>query len=83
MVLARDLDDPGGQVLDRMIGAVVAERELVRLEADRAAQQLMPEADAVDRSLSDQLSDGVDDVSEGRRVAGAVGQEDRVGVVVH
>ena len=72
---------PGGQVLDRVVGAVVAERQLVGLEADRAAEQLVAEADAVHGQLADQLADRVDDVVERRRVAGAVGEEDRVGVV--
>ena len=81
VVLAGDLGAAGGQVLDRMVGAVVAERQLVGLQADRAAQQLVAEADPVDRQLADQLADGVDDVVERGRVAGAVGEEDRVGVV--
>ena len=81
VVLARDLGTAGRQVLDRMVGAVVAERELVGLEADGAAQQLVPEADAVHRTLADELADGVDDVVERRRVTGTVGEEDRVGVV--
>ena len=81
VVLARDLGPSGRQVLDRMVGAVVAERELVGLEADRAAQQLMAEADAVDGRFADELADGLDDVVERGRVAGAVGEEDRVGVV--
>ncbi len=79
VVLARDLGSSRGQVLDRMVGAVVAERQLVGLEPDRAAQQLVPEADAVHRQLADQLADGVHDVVERGRVAGAVGEEDRVG----
>ena len=41
----------------------------------------MAEADAEDRPLADQLADGVDDVAERRRVAGAVGEEDDVGVL--
>ena len=41
----------------------------------------MAEADAEDRPLADQLADGVDDVVERRRVAGAVGEEDDVGVL--
>ncbi len=64
-----------------MVGAVVAERQLVGLQADRAAEQLMAEADAVDGLLADELFDGGDDVVERGRVAGAVGEEDRVGVV--
>ena len=64
-----------------MVGAVVAEGQLERLEADRAAQQLVAEADAPHGLLADELAHGVDDVAERRRVAGAVGEEDRVGVL--
>ena len=64
-----------------MVGAAVAEGQLVGLEADGAAEQLVAEADAEERALADQLADGVDDVVERRRVAGAVGEEDDVGVL--
>src|SRR5579875_3717496 len=39
VVLARDLGPAGREVLDRVVGAVVTERELVGLEPDRAAEQ--------------------------------------------
>ena len=81
MVLGGDLDAPGLQVLDRVVGAAVAERQLEGLKADRAAQQLVAEADAPHRLLPDELAHGLDDVVERRRVAGAVGEEDRVGVL--
>ena len=80
VVLRGDLDPPGRQVLDRVVGAAVAERQLERLQADRAAQQLVAEADAPDRPAADELAHRLDDVVERRRVAGAVGEEDRVGV---
>ena len=63
-----------------MVAAAVAERELERLQPDRAAEQLMAEADAEHRLAPDELAQRVDDVVQGRRVAGAVGEEDRVGV---
>ena len=69
---------PVCEVLDRVVGAAVAERELEGLEADRAAEQLVAEADAEHRHLADQLAHVVDDVVERGRVAGAVGEEDRV-----
>ena len=80
MVLRRDLDAPGLEVLDRMVGTAVPERELEGLQADRPAQQLVAEADAPHRPLADELADGLDDVVQRRWVAGPVGQEDRVGV---
>ena len=46
VVLRGDLDPAGAQVLDRVVGAAVAEGQLVGLQADRAAQQLVAEADA-------------------------------------
>ena len=71
---------PGLEVLDRVVGAAVAERQLEGLQADRAAQQLVAEADAAHRPLADELAHGLDDVVQRRWVAGPVGQEDRVGV---
>ena len=58
---------PGGQVPDRVVGAVVAERQLVGLEADGAAEQLVTEADPVNGQLADELADRLDDVVERRR----------------
>src|SRR3954462_2026434 len=46
VVLRGDLDAPGLEVLDRMVAAAVAEGQLEGLQPDRAAQQLMAEADA-------------------------------------
>ena len=72
---------PVREVLDRVVGAAVAERQLERLEADGAAEELVAEADPEDRPLADELADGRDDVVERGRVAGPVGEEDEVGVV--
>ena len=44
---------PGLEVLDRVVRAAVAERQLEGLEADRAAEQLVAEADARHRHLAD------------------------------
>src|SRR3954462_13078531 len=46
VVLRGDLDAAGLEVLDRMVAAAVAEGQLEGLQPDRAAQQLMAEADA-------------------------------------
>src|SRR3954451_23400806 len=40
VVLRRDRDAPVAQILDRVVRAAVAERELERLETDRAREQL-------------------------------------------
>ena len=64
-----------------MVGAAVAERQLEGLQADGAAEQLVAEADAPHGLDADELAHRVDDVVQRRRVAGAVGEEDGVGVV--
>ena len=69
------------QVLDRVVGAAVAEGQLERLQADGAAQQLVAEADAPHGLLADERAHGLDDVAERGRVAGAVGEEHGVGVL--
>src|SRR3954463_4991943 len=45
VVLRRDRDPPRREVLDRVVRAAVAERELERVEPGRTGQQLMAEAD--------------------------------------
>src|SRR3546814_8198887 len=63
------------QVDHRMVGAVMAEFHLHRLRAEREAEQLVAQADAVERDLRrDQFAGGGDRVVAGRRIAGAVGQ---------
>ena len=81
VVLRRDLDRPRREVLDGVVGAVVAERQLDRRAAERPGQQLVAEADAEDRDA------GAEQVGEDRRRAGDLGrvarpvaQEDAVGV---
>ena len=53
VVLRRDVDLARLEVLDRVVGAAVAERQLERLEPDRAAQELVAEADADHGRLAD------------------------------
>src|SRR4029079_15730634 len=72
----------GVQILDWMVGAAVAERELEGLEPDRSAQQLVAEADAEHPSAADPFANRVDDVAEGRRIARAVRQQDQVRIVL-
>src|SRR5262249_46097286 len=49
MVLAGDLDLPSLNVLDRVVGAAMADRHLLRAPAERQSEELVPEADAEDR----------------------------------
>ena len=76
----RDRDPAGAQVLDRVVGAAVAERELERLQARGAREQLVAEADAEHRLGGQQRADVVDDVVQRRRVARAGDEEEAVGV---
>ena len=55
VVLGGDLDPPGLEVLDRVVGAAVAERQLEGLEPHRPAEQLVAEADAPDGHLAHQV----------------------------
>ena len=80
VVLRRDLDAPGLEVLDRVVGAAVPEWQLERLQSDGSAQKLMAEADAPHRPAADQRAHGLDHVGERGGIAGAVGEKDRVGV---
>ena len=70
VVLGGDLDAPGLQVLDGVVGAAVAEGQLEGLQADRAAEQLVAEADAPHGLAADELAHRLDDVARappGRR----------------
>jgi hypothetical protein len=80
VVLARDVDLARAEVLHRVVRPAVAERQLEGVEPDRAAQQLVAHADPEHRHLPDHAAHVLHHVVERRRVARAVGEEDRVGV---
>ncbi len=80
VVLRGDFDLAGVEVLDGMVGAVVAELELVGLAAKRQAEDLVAEADAEERRLAGEVADVLLRVVEGLGIAGAVRKEDAVGV---
>ena len=75
VVLARDLDRARLQVLHRVVGAVVPERQLVRGPAERSRQELVAEADPEDGDAADQVGDGGRRTGQGGRIARAVGEE--------
>ncbi|CAM5561573.1 hypothetical protein SBADM41S_01617 [Streptomyces badius] len=81
VVVRGDLDLAGGAVLHRLVDAAVAVLQLVGAEAERAAEDLVAEADAEERggALQHAAHQG-DRVVGGGRVAGAVGEEDAVGL---
>src|SRR6266511_3706171 len=75
MVLRGDLDTAGEEILDWMIGAVVTELELLRLSAERQAENLVAEADAEDRRLADEPAHRLHEIGHGFGIARAVREE--------
>ena len=71
---------PVCRVEHRLIRAAMAELQLVRLAAERQAEQLMAETDAEDRLLAEQAANRVDRVVERLGIAGAVREEHAVGL---
>ena len=61
-----------------MVGAAMAEGELVGLVPGREAEELMTEADPEDGDAAQELAHGVDLRVEGLRVPGPVREEDAV-----
>ena len=80
VVLGGDLDPAAPAVLHRLVDPVVAELQLLRPSPDRLPQDLVAQADAEDRDLPQDRPDRLHDVGEGRRIAGAVGEQDPVGL---
>ena len=81
VILRGDLDLAGLEKLDRMIRAAMTELELERFSAEREAKDLMAEADAEDRLVGlQEIARVLDGVVDGRRIAGAVAEEDAVDV---
>ena len=80
MVLTGDADAASVEVLDRVVGAVVAELHLDGASTDSEAQQLVPQADAEERHLAiEEGAQRVDGVGAGFRITRTVGEEDAVG----
>ena len=81
MILAGYQHLAGGQLLHRMVAAVVAELHLHRLRAGGQGQELVAQTNAESgRAGGHDLPDGVDGVVAGVRVAGAIGQKHAVGL---
>src|SRR2546425_669499 len=80
VILRRDLDPAGREVLHRMVRAVVTERQLVGPAAGGEAQDLVAEANAEDRQAAQQRADRVDEVGDRFGVPGTVGQKYPVGL---
>src|SRR3989475_10873290 len=80
VVLRRDLDLAGREVLDWLVAAVVPELELEGAPAERETHDLVSQADAEDGDAAEELGDDLADAADGVRVAGAVREEDAVGM---
>src|SRR5712691_7250761 len=78
VVLRRDRDLRRREVLHWMVGAVVAELELVGAAAAGEPHDLVAEADAEDRQAPEQRAHRVDQVRHALRIAGAVREEHAV-----
>src|SRR5437868_11067447 len=78
MVLACDVDTPGVEVLDGVVGAMVAVWEARRGRPRRAAQDLVTEADAEQWDAAQSLACQLDRRVEHGRVAWTVGQDQAV-----
>jgi hypothetical protein len=79
VILARDEDAPGIQILHRMIGAVMAELHLHGARAACQPEDLMPETDAKHRQIGFQeILHGANGVVARLRIPGTVGEKDAI-----
>ena len=60
VVLGGHLHPTGGEIANRVVPTVVAERELVGPGSERRGEELVAEADPEDRNLADQVRDYCD-----------------------
>src|SRR5271170_4400545 len=80
MILRSYLDLLRAQVHHRIIGAVMAEAELIGPAAEREAENLMAETDAANRLAAEHAAHRLARVWQSRRIGGAVGEENAVGI---
>jgi hypothetical protein len=80
VILRGDFDFLVEQVLNGMIGAVVAEFQFKGLAAERQSTELMAEADAENGDAAKELLNIFDGVADGLGIAGAVRKEDAIGI---
>ncbi len=78
MIVRRDLDLAGVQLLHRMIAAVMPELQLESFAAQRNPRKLMAQTDAEDRLPSHQPADVIHRIGAWLGIAGAVRQKDAV-----
>src|ERR1700722_17871244 len=80
MVMCRDLDLAGLQLLYRMIPAVVPELQLEGLPAERDSGQLMPQANSKNRLPTEEPSDRIHRVGARFGIARPIRQKNPVGL---
>jgi len=80
VVLRGDADLAGGEVFHGLVAAAMAELQFEGLSAEGVAEDLVAETDAEDRLLADERLDGFVRVGNDAGIAGAVGEEDAVGI---
>ena len=80
VIVRGDFDALRELVDHRMIGAAMAEFQLVSLAAEREPENLMAEADAEDRRLADQPPHVVDLRVQRLGIAGAVREKHAIGL---
>ncbi len=78
VILAGDFNSACQQIFDGMICASMTELEFVGFPAQGKPEQLMAETDAEDGQLSEKASYGLNGITYGGRVAGAVAEKDAV-----
>jgi hypothetical protein len=79
MVLRGDFHLAGEQILDRVIGAMVAEFQLEGLAPQGEAAELMAQADPENGDAAGELLNIFDSVSDGLGVTGTIGKKDAIG----
>src|SRR5947209_7696852 len=82
VVLAGDFHAAGVEVFDGLIAAAMAEFKFVGCGANRAAEELVAEANAENGDLAERTLDGGDGVVEDGGVAGAIADEEAVGAML-
>ena len=80
VVLGGDVDAAGGEVLDGMIGAAMAEFQSAGGGADGEREELVAQADAGERIAADESADGFDGALGLFGITGPVNEHDAVGV---
>ena len=80
VIVTRDLHLLRQLIADRMVGAAMSELQLVRFRAAGQAEQLVSETDAEDRLAAEELTNVLYLCGERLGVAGAVAEEDAVGI---